>query len=279
MRGREDYMPYNVKEGVITVGDHTMDYAIFGKGDRPLLLIRGLNVTRLRGTVKALIRRYKTYVDDFRIYVIDRREPLPEVITCEMLAEDVYDGAKALGLKRVPVIGNSQGGMIAQYLTLNHPEMVEKLVLNVTTSTPNPVLKKNVEERSEIALSGEMAGLVDKFMSMLYPPGKEPEPAPPGELPTEGLKTHPPKEFAALAQSCLTCNTHDRLSEIKCPALVLAGGKDIIMSPEASVELAKGLKTEAIIFEDLGHAAYETREYQEVVRDFLLTKTIGGLSI
>ena len=116
-------------------------------------------------------------------------------------------------------------------------------------------------------------------MSMLYPPGKEPEPAPPGELPTEGLKTHPPKEFAALAQSCLTCNTHDRLSEIKCPALVLAGGKDIIMSPEASVELAKGLKTEAIIFEDLGHAAYETREYQEVVRDFLLTKTIGGLDI
>ena len=279
MRHREDFMPYNVKEGVITVGDHTMDYAIFGKGDRPLLLIRGLNVTRLRGTVKALIRRYKTYVDDFRIYVIDRREPLPEVITCEMLAEDVYDGARALGLDRVPVIGNSQGGMIAQYLTLNHPEMVEKLVLNVTTSTPNPVLKKNVEEWSEIALSGDMAGLVDKFMSMLYPPGKEPEPAPPGELPTEGLKTHPPKEFAALAQSCLTCNTHDRLSEIKCPALVLAGGKDIIMSPEASVELAKGLKTEAIIFEDLGHAAYETREYQEVVRDFLLTKTIGGLNI
>ena len=124
MRRREDFMPYNVKEGVITVGDHTMDYAIFGKGDRPLLLIRGLNVTRLRGTVKALIRRYKTYVDDFRIYVIDRREPLPEVITCEMLAEDVYDGARALGLERVPVIGNAQGGMIAQYLTLNHPEMV-----------------------------------------------------------------------------------------------------------------------------------------------------------
>ncbi len=262
-------MSYDVKEGVITIGDHSMDYAVFGKGSRPLLLIRGLNIRRLRGTVKSLIRRYRIYADSFRIYVIDRREPLPESFDCRMLAEDVYDGARALGLERALVMGNSQGGMIAQYLTLDHPEFTEKLVLNVTTSTPNPVLTKNVEEWVRVALTGDMAALTDSMMDMLYPPGVEPGQADPDEVDMDRLKTHTPEEFAALARACLTVNTRDRLGEIKCPVLVLAGGRDAVMSPEASVELAEGLGTEAVIFGRLGHAAYEEAEYQEKVKEFL----------
>ena len=262
-------MPYDIKEGTLEFNGYSMDYAVFGKGTKPLLLIRGLNITRLQGTVPNLVRRYRTYADNFRIYVIDRREPLPEVITDEFLAEDVYEGAKALGLERVPVIGNSQGGMIAQYLTLNHPEFVEKLVLNVTTSTPNPVLKKNVENWEKMTREKGLGYVSDSFMAMTYPPGKEPGPLPEGEVFAVGTKTHPEEEFIALAKACLTCNTKDRLNEIKCPALVLGGGKDVIMSPEASVELAEGLGTEAIIFEELGHGAYEDPEYQALVLDFL----------
>ena len=109
----------------------------------------------------------------------------------------------------------------------------------------------------------------DSFMAMTYPPGKEPGPLPEGEVFAVGTKSHPEEEFIALARACLTCNTKDRLSEIKCPVLVLGGGKDIIMSPEASVELAEGLGTEAVIFEELGHGAYEDPEYQKLVLDFL----------
>ena len=262
-------MPYNIKEGTLNFGDYSMDYAEFGKGERPLLLIRGLNITRLQGTVPNLVRRYRLYADNFRIYVIDRREPLPEVITDEFLAEDVYEGARALGLEKVPVIGNSQGGMIAQYLTLNHPEMVEKLVLNVTTSTPNPVLKKNVEDWVKLTETEGLAAVSDGMMGMMYPPGKEPAPVEGDEVMVPGLKSHPAEEFIALSKACLSCNTKDRLKEIKCPVLVLGGGKDVIMSPEASVELAEALGTEAVIFEELGHGAYEDPEYQALVLAFL----------
>ncbi|MBQ7703183.1 MAG: alpha/beta hydrolase [Firmicutes bacterium] len=260
-------MSYDVREGVLEFGDHTIDYAVFGKGTKPLLLIRGLNITRLRGTVKALIRRYRTYADNYRIYVIDRREPMPEVVDNEFLAEDVYQGARALGLEHALVMGNSQGGMIAQYFTLNHPEFVEKLVLNVTTSTPNPILTGNVNEWVDIARTGDMTALCDNMMDMLYPPGIVPGQPESDERPANP-KTHPPEEFITLAEACLTVNTRDRLGEIKCPVLVLGGGKDIVMSPEASVELAEGLGTEAVIFEDLGHAAYEELEYQELVKEF-----------
>ena len=221
-------MSYNIKEGTLNFGDCSMDYAEFGKGERPLLLIRGLNITRLQGTVPNLVRRYRLYADNFRIYVIDRREPLPEVITDEFLAEDVYEGARALGLEKVPVIGNSQGGMIAQYLTLNHPEMVEKLVLNVTTSTPNPVLKKNVEDWVKLTETEGLGAVSDGMMGLMYPPGKEPAPGEGDEVMVPGLKSHPAEEFIALSKACLTCNTKDRLKEIKCPVLVLGGGKDVI---------------------------------------------------
>ena len=264
-----DLNEYNIAEGTLEFGDHTMDYAVFGKGEKPLLLIRGLNITRLQGTVPNLIRRYRTYADAFRIYVIDRREPLPEVITDEYLAEDVYEGAKALGLEKTPVIGNSQGGMIAQFLVLNHPEMVEKLVLNVTTSTPNPVLRKNVEDWVRLTETEGLGAVSDSMMSMIYPPGKEPVPSEDDEPFVVGQKTHPPQEFIALSKACLTCDTKDRLHEIKCPVLVLGGGKDVIMSPGASIELAEGLGTEAVIYEDLGHGAYEDKGYQARVLAFL----------
>ena len=262
-------MSYDIREGVIELGDNSMDYGVFGKGTEPLLLIRGLNIRRLRGNVSAQTRRYRTYADNFRVYVIDRREPLPDKIDCAMLAEDVYEGARALGLTRALVMGNSQGGMIAQYLALNHPEFVKKLVLNVTTAEPNPTLAKSVSDWVATARTGDMTRLSDEMMSVLYPPGKEPAPAGPEEVPPGGFKVHPPEEFIALAEACLTVNTAARLGEIKCPTLVLGGGKDVVMSQEASIDLAKGLGTEAVIFGELGHAAYETAEYQELVKEFL----------
>ena len=263
-------MSWNVKEGTVEFQDYSMDYMIFGKGTTPLVLIRGLNITRLRGNSAYLIARYKAYAKKFRIYVVDRRDPVPEGINVEEIAEDVYEALKVLGLHSAFVMGNSQGGMIAQYLALNHPKFVEKLVLNATTSDDNPVLTRNVERWVELAEKGEMTKLSDEMMDMMYPPDKVPKPIKLPASATKNLKTHSNEEFITLAKACLTCDTYDRLGEIKCPVLVLGGGKDVIMSAEASVKLAEGLGTEAVLFEDLGHGAYETPEYQSRVIDFLM---------
>ena len=259
---------WNVTEDALRFDDCTMDYMVFGTGEEPLLLIRGLNITRLKGTSLILIDRYKLYAKRFRIYVIDRRDPVPEDVNVEMIAEDVYRGMKALGLDRVNVIGNSQGGMIAQYLTLNHPECVKKLVLNVTACEPNDVLKSKVDRWAELARAGEMTLISDEFMDQMYPEGKKPEPRKYVEFLSKNFKTHTPEEFAVLAEACLSCNTKERLNEVECPVLVMGGGKDVIMSPEASVSLAEALGTEAVIFEDLGHGAYETPEYMNKVIEF-----------
>ena len=55
------------------------------------------------------------------------------------MADDQAAAMQILGIDKASVLGVSQGGMIAQYLAIDHPGMVEKLILAVTA--PYAILK------------------------------------------------------------------------------------------------------------------------------------------
>ena len=264
-------MNYNAKEGTINFDGYDMDYLVFGKGTLPLVIVQGLNLTGLPGGYKIQPIRYELYAKNFRVYMVDRRRPLPESITVEDIAKDVADGLRILGVDNAYVIGNSQGGMIAQYLAINYPKLVKKLVLNVTTCEVDPVLEKNVKAWVEEAKeTGDLDSISVKFTDLLYPPDKVPKVSKSMARLYAMQKRRPPEDFIKLAEACLTVDTYDRLGEIKCPVRVMGGRKDMIISPESSLKLAEALGTEPILFDDLGHAAYETPEYQKKVLEFLL---------
>jgi pimeloyl-ACP methyl ester carboxylesterase len=84
------------------------------------------------------------------------------------------------------------------------------------------------------------------------------------------VDTIPPERFITLAESCLTCNTYDRLDSIRKPVLVLGGRKDKIVSGEASEEIAARLGCGIYMYEDLGHSAYEeAKDFNTRILDFL----------
>ena len=64
-----------------------------------------------------------------------------------MFARDYAALADELGLTGVCVIGLSQGGMIAQKLTLVRPDLVSVLVLISTSCKSDPSLRDNMEAR------------------------------------------------------------------------------------------------------------------------------------
>ena len=260
----------NTKEGTIRFLDCQMDYLVFGKGTDPLVIVQGLNLTRLKGGAKLQQMRYKLYGEHFRVYMIDRRDPLPEVITVKDIADDVAQGLKTLGVSRAYVMGNSQGGMIAQYLALNYPKLVKKLVLNVTTSGGDPLLEKNVREWAEMAALDRLDDISAEMTVQFYSPNPAPATSKTMAYLYSKQVRRSPEEFKMLAESCLSCDTYDRLNEIKCPVKVMAGKQDAIISSSESVKIAEALGTEACLFEGLGHAAYETKEYQKKVLEFLL---------
>ena len=70
---------------------------------------------------------------------------MPEGYTIRQMAADQAAAMKSLGIDRASVLGVSQGGMVAQYLAIDYPEMIEKLILAVTAPYANTVVRNAVE--------------------------------------------------------------------------------------------------------------------------------------
>ena len=110
---------------------------------------------------------YKIFAKDYRVYFFDRREIVKEGLTNWDLAEDIYNAMQALNIKSADVFGVSQGGMIAMALTLEHPKVVNKLVLGVTASRVNENLKNVVEKWVDCANKGDYITINKDTFSLL----------------------------------------------------------------------------------------------------------------
>ena len=125
---------YHAKESKLTVQGMQLDYITFGNGTRPLIMIQGLNTRGIRDAAVSLAYMYRIFAKDYKVYLFDRRPDVREGITVRDMASDIALAMDTLGVTRADVFGVSQGGMIAQYLAIDSPDLVNKLVLAVTLS-------------------------------------------------------------------------------------------------------------------------------------------------
>src|SRR5438876_5006498 len=99
-----------------------------------VLLLCGIGAKR-QGWYKqlpALGARFRTIALDYRD-VGDSDEVTAQYAIGDV-AEDVDGLARALGIERAGLIGISMGGFVALELALRRPELVDKLILTVTSA-------------------------------------------------------------------------------------------------------------------------------------------------
>ena len=151
------------REQIIELPGGRMNAVSFGKGPRPMLLISGLNLRDVRGPDAAFVlwALYRGFGRDHTVWCFDRREDLPEHYSLSQIAEDTAAGMEALGLRDADVLGVSQGGMIAQYLAIEHGSLVRRLVLGVTLSRPNSTLTARISDWCASARRGELAKIAE----------------------------------------------------------------------------------------------------------------------
>jgi pimeloyl-ACP methyl ester carboxylesterase len=89
-------------------------------------------------------------------------------ITTREIATDHAVATTAVQLENAAVFAVSQGGMIAQFLTIDHPELVSKLVLAVTTPEADETLKSVVSSWMHMARAGDYGSLVIDTMEKTY---------------------------------------------------------------------------------------------------------------
>ena len=264
----------NAKNGRLQLKAGGMDYIRFGSGARMLVMIPGVGdgLKTVKGMALPFALLYRTLARDFTVYVFSRRENLPEHMTTREMAADLSEVMEALGLERCAVVGVSQGGMIAQWLAIDDPARVERLVLAVTLPGPNPTVRDVIARWSEMARRGDYRGIMLDTAERSYSEKR---------LRAARLEYRllgsvgAPKSFTRFltqAESCVTHDAREKLGDIRCPTLVIGGAEDRIVTGEASRELAERIPgSRLILYGGLGHGLYEeTPDFLRQVKTFCL---------
>lgn len=262
-------MFWNLKEDSVKIGDNKLNYAVFGKGETPFVIIPGLTLRDVKGAGAGLAVMYRRFSRNYRVYVLDKKAEIPEDYTVADLANDAAEAMIALGIKNACVLGVSLGGMIAQELAIRHPELVQKLVLGVTASRTNDTVNTVVNNWIGLAEKDDFGGIVRDMLTVMY---SEKYVKRYGWLFPILAKFARPKNkdrFIRLAKACLTCEAYERLTDITCPTLVLGGSDDKIVTGEASIEIAERIGCDIHMYEKLGHSAYEeAKDFNTRIQNF-----------
>jgi pimeloyl-ACP methyl ester carboxylesterase len=250
-------MLFNIKEDKIKLSHGEVDYIAFGNGKRPLVMIQGLNTRGIKGAGLELAMMYRIFSKNFRVYLFDRRPHVTDKTTVREMAADVAEAIDFLGLKNACVLGVSQGGMIAEYLAIDRPDLVEKMALAMTISRNNETVISVIKKWIELTEKGDFKELVYDMAEKMYSENYMKKYRPVLPILTFLQKPKDTERFINLARACLTCDAYNELDKVRCKALVLGGEKDKIVGEVAAKEIADKLGCDLIVYKNLGHAAYE----------------------
>lgn len=257
---------------ILNLPTGTVDYIRFGSGQKPLIMIPGVGdgLKTVKGMVIPFAFLYRSLAKDFTVYVFSRRRVLSQGMTTRDMAEDLNSAMDALGLSAASVVGVSQGGMIAQWLAIDHPDKVEKLVLTVTLSRPNATVQDVINRWLEMSDRDDYKGIMLDTAERSYSEKRLKQAMLEYRLLGSIGKPKSFDRFRIQAASCVTHDTYDLLNRIICPTLVIGGKEDKIVTGQASVEMAeKNPNFELYMYGGLGHGLYEEApDFLKRVSDF-----------
>ena len=262
-----------IRNGTLTLKNGRMDYIRFGKGARVLVMLPGLGdgLRTVKGTALPMALLYRRFAKKYTVYAVSRREPLTAGMTTRDMAAEQAQAMEALGIDRTDILGVSMGGMIAQWLAIDHPHRVGKLILTVTCAAQNPVLRESIREWIDLAKAGDHAGFMDSNLRRIY--SERYYRRNKWMTPLIGALTKPKSydRFFIQAEACLTHDARAELGKIQAQTLVIGGEKDLALGGEASKVLAAHIPgAELKMYPQWGHGLYEEAgDFNDVVLAFL----------
>ena len=263
----------------VTVDGRRIAYEETGPRDAPgaVLLLCGIGAKR-QGWYKQLPvlgRHFRTIAIDPRD--VGDSDPAGGPYSIADVADDVAGLADALGLERVAVTGISMGGFVALELALRRPELVDRLVL-VVTSAGGPTHVSTSPEIMRLLMPGD-AQFEDgdgarRVCAAVAAPGwaeRAPE-----EIETfVEIALHRPMSVDAYLRQLAACRAHDvadRLDRITAPTLVIHGDVDPLVPLANGVRLAQGIAgARLVVYENTGHIPEVERvdDFNSELIDFL----------
>ena len=261
-----------MKNGCVAIHDTDMYYVSFGSGNKNLVVLPGLSdgLATVKGKAILLASSYRRFLKNYTVYMFSRKNSMPEGYTIRQMADDQAEVMRTLGICKASVLGVSQGGMIAQYLAVDHPELVEKLILAVTAPYANPVARSAVTSWIEMAKREDHISLMTDTAEKMYSQAYLEKNRRLFPLIARLTKPDSYERFFRNAYAILDFDARDDLAGISCPTFIISGSDDHTVGSEASHELNKRIPgSRVFVYEGLGHGVFEeARDFYDRVYDF-----------
>ena len=224
-----------VNRATVRLRHNEMDYFTFGTGSRPFVMLPGLSVKSMMQSAEGIASAYRRFAADFTVYCFDRTK---------------------------------------QYLAINHPELVGRLLLGSTCARLNPTAEAVMAKWVSLARRGDINAFCDSFTDVLYGRDFAQRFGEFIKIAHQDVTQADFDRFIILGKSCDTLNTYDRLDEIRCPVLVLGAEDDRVLTAQASVEIAGRIGCPCYLYgSEYGHCAFdEAPDYKDRMLSFFLEK-------
>ena len=250
-----------------------MDYVTFGKGNQPLVIIPGLGdgLQTVKGMAMPFSITYRILAKRYKIYVFSRINELRQGYTTRDMATDVAGAMETLNLDTAYVMGISQGGMIAQWLAVDFPEKVQRLILAVTTAKPIQLARERIEHWQKLSQSGNYKHLILDIAKHSYTQKSYQKWSLLYNVMGIFGRNKDKQRIDIQSVSCLKHDSLDFLEKINCPTLIIGAEKDDVLGVDGSFGLHHHIRgSQLIILPGCGHALYEqNKDFQKRVLVFL----------
>ena len=226
--------------------DFSMKYCTFGNGPKPLIMVPGLSLISTMIFADATEAAYKELLDEFTIYLMDRREDMPEVYTIYDMARDTVAAVKELGIENAYFFGTSQGGMIIQVIAIEHPELVKKMVIGSSVPSVKDLSAEEVYSEETFRRFKKAISAMDKMVTQ------------------EDLR-----RFIVLSKGIKGFDVTSQLEKITCPVLMIGSKKDRVFDWNSMKNTADTFGWDSFFYEEYSHCVYdEAPDFKTRLKDF-----------
>ncbi|HTU20352.1 MAG TPA: alpha/beta hydrolase [Gemmataceae bacterium] len=265
-----EFSPGVGRSGLAHLQHYTARYCVWGDG-QPLVLVPGLaGGFELLGPLARLLARdfqvisYQLRGED-DCFALRRRFDLPDLVN------DLREFLDWFGLERPPVLGVSFGGVLALELAMRWPSRLQALIT------------QGVGARFERGLLQQVAGwvlsryplpsdspFVNQFFNLLF--GARQEPGALFEFVTRQCWQTDQSVMTHRFHLVESFNPGPRLGKLRVPALLMAGDRDLLVSPQSLLDLFQSIPdARRVGLAGCGHLAFvaQPERVADEVKQFL----------
>lgn len=255
-------MEVQITTQTISTSSAQCECAVFGRGKRPLVILPGLSIKSLMPLAGAVAERYKKFLDDYEIFLMERPLDPPSDCDTSFLARAAIEALDALGVKGACLLGISAGGMAAQEVAAARPDLVSKLFLGSTCAKMTEAAAAIIGNWAKLAQEGKAAELGQAFAEAVYSQDFYQKYKDAILASLDGATDAELKRFAIFARAVLNFDGSSLLPKIKCPILAVGAGQDQIFGGEAAPQITSlaGNSASSYVYQNYGHAVYDEAE-------------------